>query len=155
LSTISFSPFVFVILGKCRVEAVELTLDELQERGAGGFPGLLGIEFDVVDEGLARAHLVLEERHFAPNGYVHAGAVVGLADTTCGYGCYLNLPAGGLGFTTVELKTNFVRSARDGTVSCEARLVHGGRTTQLWDAIVADGGGRAMAHFRCTQLVLY
>ena len=77
-----------------------------------------------------------------------------LLDTAAGYGCLLNLPEGGTGFTTIELKTNFVRSAREGTISCEARLVHGGRTTQLWDATVSDAEGRLMALFRCTQLVL-
>ena len=70
-----------------------------------------------------------------------------------GYGCFLNLPEGATGFTTVELKTNFLRSVREGTV-CEARLVHGGRTTQLWDATVTDPEGQTMALFRCTQLVL-
>ena len=71
-----------------------------------------------------------------------------------GYGCFLNLPEGATGFTTVELKTNFLRSVREGTIVCEARLVHGGRTTQLWDATVTDPEGQTMALFRCTQLVL-
>jgi uncharacterized protein (TIGR00369 family) len=96
----------------------------------------------------------LGDRHLAPNGYLHAAAVVGLADTSCGYGCILSLPEGGIGFTTIELKTNFLRSAQKGTITCEARLVHGGRTTQIWDATVNDPDGRPMALFRCTQLVL-
>jgi 1,4-dihydroxy-2-naphthoyl-CoA hydrolase len=90
----------------------------------------------------------------APNGYLHAGTVVALADSTCGYGCMLSLPEGGTGFTTLELKTNFLRSAKEGTITCEAQLVHGGRTTQVWDATVRDPEGRTMALFRCTQLIL-
>ena len=90
----------------------------------------------------------------APNGYLHAAAVIALADTACGYGCILSLPEGGIGFTTIELKTNFLRSAQQGTIACEARLVHAGRTTQLWDATVTTPDGRPMALFRCTQLVL-
>jgi 1,4-dihydroxy-2-naphthoyl-CoA hydrolase len=117
-------------------------------------PGLLGIRFDPGDDGVVHAELDLRKALFAPNGYVHAGAIVTLADTACGYGCMLNLPEGCTGFTTIELKTNFVRSAKEGTVRCEARLVHGGRTTQLWDATVSDAEGRTMALFRCTQLVL-
>ena len=130
-------------------------LAQLQEAGAGFLPGLLGIEFDDVENGTVRAHLELRQEHFAPNGYVHAGTVVALADTAAGYGCLLNLPEGGTGFTTIELKTNFVRSVREGTITCEATLVHGGRTTQIWDATVRDADGRTMALFRCTQLVLY
>jgi len=133
---------------------VELTLAQLQEMGSSGFPGLLGIDFAEAEEGCVRAGLELGEKHMAPNGYVHSGTVVGLADSACGYGCILNLPDGATGFTTIELKTNFLRSARDGTIRCEARLVHGGRTTQIWDAAVTDSENRTMALFRCTQLVL-
>lgn len=123
--------------------------------GADFLPGLIGIEFDEpAESGVLRARLPLRQALFAPNGYVHAGTVVTLADSACGYGCILNLPDGATGFTTIELKTNFLRSAREGTIECEARLVHGGRTTQLWDATVADEEGRTMALFRCTQLIL-
>jgi uncharacterized protein (TIGR00369 family) len=133
---------------------VEVTLAQLQELGSIGFPGLLGIEFDEPGDGQMRARLELEEKHMAPNGYLHAGTVVGFADSACGYGCILNLPEGATGFTTIELKTNFLRSASEGTIDCEARLVHGGRTTQIWDATVTDAEDRRMALFRCTQLIL-
>jgi 1,4-dihydroxy-2-naphthoyl-CoA hydrolase len=133
---------------------VDPRLAQLQEAGAEHLPGLLGIEFDGSDDGLVRARLTLRKEHLAPNGYLHAATVVALADTAAGYGCMLNLPEGGTGFTTIELKTNFLRSAREGTITCEARLVHGGRTTQVWDAAVSDPTGRPMALFRCTQLVL-
>jgi uncharacterized protein (TIGR00369 family) len=118
-------------------------------------PGLLGIEFDTLEQDLVHARLPLRPALFAPNGYVHAGTVVALADTACGYGCMLTLPEGATGFTTIELKTNFLRSAKEGTITCEARLLHGGRTTQVWDATVSDEEGRTMALFRCTQLLLY
>jgi uncharacterized protein (TIGR00369 family) len=134
---------------------VELTLAQLQDLGSSGFPGLLGIEFEQAGDGLVRARLALEEKHMAPNGYLHAGTVVGFADSACGYGCILNLPDGATGFTTVELKTNFLRTAQPGvTIVAEARLVHGGRTTQLWDATVSDPDGRPLALFRATQLML-
>jgi 1,4-dihydroxy-2-naphthoyl-CoA hydrolase len=133
---------------------VEITLAQLEEMGSSGFPGLLGIEFREAGDGFTRAHLELEETHMAPNGYLHAGTVVGFADSGCGYGCILNLPDGALGFTTIELKTNFLRSAQTGTIEREARLVHGGRTTQVWDATVTDSDSRTMALFRCTQLIL-
>ncbi len=133
---------------------MELTLAQLNEIGAGLFPGHLGVEIESVSEGLVQGRMELGDRHLAPNGYLHAAAVVGLADTACGYGCILGLPEGGTGFTTIELKTNFLRSAQQGTITCEATLVHGGRTTQVWDATVRDAEGRTMALFRCTQLVL-
>ena len=133
---------------------MELTLTQIKEAGADGLPGLLGIEVYDVGDGVSRARLELGPHHQAPNGYLHAGTVVSLADSACGYGCILNLPEGATGFTTIELKTNFLRSAQTGTIDCEARLAHGGRTTQIWDAIVTDPSGRQMALFRCTQLLL-
>ena len=129
-------------------------LSALQNAGGEFLPGLLGIEFDGYEDGLVRSKLTLRKEHFAPHGYVHAATVVALADTSAGYGCLLTLPDGATGFTTIELKTNFLRSAREGTIACEARLVHGGRTTQVWDATVSDPEGRVMALFRCTQMIL-
>ena len=134
---------------------MEITLAHLREMGSSGFPGLLGIDFEEAGDGYCRARLELEEKHMAPNGYVHAGTVVGFADSACGYGCILNLPDGARGFTTIELKTNFLRTAQPGmTIGCEAKLIHGGRTTQLWDATVTDADDRRMALFRATQLML-
>jgi uncharacterized protein (TIGR00369 family) len=98
----------------------------------------------------------LRRELLAPNGYLHAGTVVALADTACGYGCIASLPDGGRGFTTIELKANFVRTVREGAIACRAVLVHGGRTTQLWDATVtAEETGKMLAVFRCTQAVLW
>jgi uncharacterized protein (TIGR00369 family) len=139
---------------KCRVERMELTLAQLVEAGNASFPGLVGIEFDDAGDGLASAHLQLRDEHMAPNGYLHAGVLVTLADSACGYGCIMTMPEGGVGFTTIELKTNFLRTARTGTISCEATMLHGGRTTQLWDATIRDESGKTLALFRCTQLIM-
>jgi 1,4-dihydroxy-2-naphthoyl-CoA hydrolase len=133
---------------------VDLTLAQLSELGSGLFPGHLGIEIATAENGRVHGQMELGDRHMAPNGYLHAAAVIGLADTACGYGCILGLPEGGVGFTTIELKANFLRTAKRGTIDCEATLVHGGRTTQIWDAVVRDGDERTLALFRCTQLIL-
>jgi uncharacterized protein (TIGR00369 family) len=109
-----------------------------------------------VSEGLLRAEFTIAPHHFAPNGYLHAASVIALADTAAGYACYAHLPEGSLNFTTVELKCNFLGSAKEGVVSCEARAVHLGSTTQLWDVEVKrEGSDKPIALFRCTQLVLW
>jgi 1,4-dihydroxy-2-naphthoyl-CoA hydrolase len=65
-------------------------------------------------------------------------------------------PEGATGFATAELKANFIGTAREGGVTCNARLVHGGRTTPLWDAEVSEERfGKTITLFRCTQIVLY
>ena len=129
---------------------------EFEEAGRGLLPGLFGIAFDSVEPGAVHSRLRIERRHMAPNGFVHAATVIALADTSCGYGSQASLPSGATGFTTIELKSNFLGTATVGDViRCQARLLHGGRTTQVWDAEVTDGEGRTLALFRCTQLVLY
>jgi 1,4-dihydroxy-2-naphthoyl-CoA hydrolase len=131
-------------------------LDELNERGVGTLPGLIGLEIVGAEEGSIRSRLTLRSELMAPNGYLHAATVVALADTSCGYGTFVNLPEGAEGFTTIELKSNFVGTKREGVIGCEARLIHGGRTTQVWDATVSDEeSGKPIALVRCTQMILY
>jgi uncharacterized protein (TIGR00369 family) len=129
--------------------------DRFRNLGENRLPGLLGIQVEQVEEAHARMSLSLRDELLAPNGYLHAATVVGLADSACGYGCIASLPVGATGFTTIELKTNFLGTALEGTLRCESRLVHGGRTTQVWDAIVTNEAGKTLALFRCTQLLLY
>jgi len=134
---------------------VPFDIEAFKELGRGRLPGLIGIEVDEIEVGHVRMHLPLREELLAPNGYLHAGTVVALADSACGYGCIASLPDGASGFTTIELKTNFLGTALSGTLTCESKRIHGGRTTQVWDAAVKDEAGKTLALFRCTQLLLY
>lgn len=129
---------------------------DFNTRQVGSLPDHLGLHWTEIRKGLARGRFEVQPRHMAPNGFLHAASVVALADTACGYGCVASLPQGASGFTTIELKTNFLGTARSGVVVCEARLIHGGRNTQIWDAEVkAEDAERPMALFRCTQMVLH
>jgi 1,4-dihydroxy-2-naphthoyl-CoA hydrolase len=132
------------------------TLEAMQSRGVGRLPGLIGIELLAVEEGLMRARVRVRDELLAPNGFLHAGTIVTLADTMCGYGCIAHLPEGAENFTTVELKSNHLGTAREGTIEVEARPVHLGRTTQVWDAVVKhQETQKTIALFRCTQMVLW
>lgn len=120
-------------------------------------PELLGIEWLEVVRGAVQGRMPVSRRHMAPNGYLHAASVVALADSACGFGCMASLPYGAFSFTTIELKSNFLGTVHDGeTIACAARLIHGGRTTQIWDADVTnEATGKTIALFRCTQMILY
>ena len=132
------------------------SIEEFNAMGVGKLPGLLGIETLQVTAGVVVNRLVIRAELLAPNGFLHAATVVALADTACGYGTIASLPAGAQNFTTIELKSNFLGTAREGSLTCAAKLVHGGRTTHVWDATVTDEGkGNTIALFRCTQLILY
>jgi 1,4-dihydroxy-2-naphthoyl-CoA hydrolase len=132
------------------------TLDVLNARSVGRLPGFVGIRFTAIEDGMLRAELEVRPELVAPNGYLHAATVVALADTACGYGCLAHLPVGAVHFTTIELKSNFLGTAVDGTIACVARPAHLGNTTQVWDAVVTSkASARTIALFRCTQLVIW
>lgn len=133
-----------------------LTVEQLNALGQGKFPGYLGMEITSVEGGAVAARMAVQSHHLAPNGFLHAGSVVTLADTCCGYACRLHLPDGADNFTTIELKSNHLGTARDGVVTCVAKPAHLGRTTQVWDATVTHAEtGKTIAIFRCTQMILY
>jgi uncharacterized protein (TIGR00369 family) len=128
-----------------------------QARQEGHLPGELDLRWDEVATGRAAGRFTVETKHMAPNGFLHAASVIALVDSACGYACVASLPEGASGFTTIEIKANYLGTARAGeTVSCQARLVHGGRMTQVWDAeAVNETTGKTIAVFRCTQMVLW
>ena len=134
----------------------EVTVEMLNARGAKCLPGLVGYELVSIDESCLVSRMAVRPDLLAPNGFLHGASVIALADTACGYGTIAHLPDGASGFTTAELKANFFATALGGTITCVATPVHLGRSTQVWDAEVAEeSSGRRMALFRCTQMILW
>lgn len=132
------------------------TLAELNAWGKTSLPGLIGFEVQEASPGSLRARIAIRPDLLAPNGYLHAAAIVGLADSACGYGTMFDLPEGAKGFTTIELKSNFLGTALEGTLAGHAVRLHRGRTTQVWDAtVLSEQNGKTLALFRCTQIILY
>ena len=132
------------------------TPEYFNQRGIGRLPGHLGIVIAHVGPGIVRSELPVSMHLMAPNGFLHAGSVFTLADTSSGYGCVASLPPGANGFTTIETKTNHLGTALEGTIECVATAAHLGKSTQVWDAVVTHREtGKTMALFRCTQMVLY
>jgi 1,4-dihydroxy-2-naphthoyl-CoA hydrolase len=132
------------------------TIEQLNACSQGYLPGLIGIAFLTMEPGRLTSRLALRPELLAPNGYLHAAVIIALADTACGYGTFTDLPEGANNFTTIELKSNFLGTAREGSIACVATRLHSGRTTQVWDATVSDeDSGKTIALFRCTQLILY
>ena len=135
---------------------MHLTPEHFNSIQNGTLPGVLGLKVTAVGVDGVRATMAITPAHMAPNGFLHAAAVVALADSCCGYGCMSQLPQGASGFTTIELKSNHLGTALEGSIECHARPVHLGRTTQVWDAsVTAAGSGKTIALFRCTQMVLW
>ena len=125
----------------------------LQANQAGS---LLGFEWLRLQGEVVEGRSKIRKHHLAATGFLHAAIVVALADSAAGFGCLNYLPERASGFTTAELKANFLGTSREGGVRCVARLMHDGRTTQVWDAeIMRETDDKAIALFRCTQILLY
>ncbi|QNN59281.1 PaaI family thioesterase [Diaphorobacter ruginosibacter] len=131
-------------------------VEAFNKAAEGTLPGMLGMRMFKVEGDAFHLEMPVRPELMAPNGYLHAGSLVTLADTACGYGCRARVPKEATGFTTIELKSNHLGTARDGTVECVATPVHLGRNTHVWDAVVRHREtGKTLVMFRCTQMVLY
>jgi uncharacterized protein (TIGR00369 family) len=129
--------------------------DDFHQRQEGTLPGRYGLRVTAITEGRLDAEVDIEPWMWAPNGYLHAASVILLADTAAGYATVAHLPEGAKGFTTIELKSNFLGTAKEGTMRTECTAEHLGRTTQVWHSVVLGPTGKRMALFRCTQLILW
>jgi 1,4-dihydroxy-2-naphthoyl-CoA hydrolase len=133
-----------------------LTPEIMNSWNKGGLPHILGIAVTACEPGRVTGRLPVKPELVAGNGALWAPAIVALADTLCAYGVSTKWPDGATGFTTVELKCNFMGTLNAGAILGVAQLLHGGRTTQVWDATVTNEvTGKMLAAFRCTQIILY
>ena len=132
----------------------EITPDYFHTLQAGSLPGRYGVRITQILEGRLDGELLVQPWMHAPNGYLHAASVILLADTCAGYATIAHLPDGARNFTTVELKSNFLGTAKEGTLRTECVADHLGRTTHVWSATVFGPNGRKLALFRCTQMIL-
>jgi uncharacterized protein (TIGR00369 family) len=105
----------------------ELTPEHFNGRSAGHLPGLVGLQILAMTPQGVQSRLEVRKALMAPNGFLHAATVIALADTSCGYGCVAHLPQGATGFTTLELKANFLGTTRDGAIACRAWPVRLGK----------------------------
>ena len=132
------------------------SVEQLNRANEGKLPGHLGLVITAVEPGRVVGRFAVRPDLVAHIGFLLAGAVLSVADILCAYGVSTVWPEGANGFTTAEVKCNFMGTLTDGAVVVSATLLHGGRTTQVWDAAVEDEAtGRLMAVFRCTQIILY
>ena len=133
----------------------EITAEALHRKQADCLPGRFGLVVTRIEEGRLDAEVTLQPWMLAPNGFLHAASVLLLADTAAGYASIAHLPEKAKNFTTVELKSNFLGTVREGKIRAECVAEHIGRTTHVWSATVFGPDAKRIALFRCTQLILW
>ena len=135
-------------------------LEFLQKIAAGEYPGpplAALMNFSLVELEAGRAIFAVEpaEYHYNPIGVVHGGLAATLLDSAMGCAVHSMLPAG-TGYTTLELKVNFIRAmtSETGRVQAEGKLIHLGKTTATAEGRVVDANGKLYAHATTTCLIL-
>jgi uncharacterized protein (TIGR00369 family) len=114
---------------------------------------LLGLRLVSVADGEVVFELDVRPEHANPMGTIQGGVICALADAAMGL-AYASRLEDGESFTTLELKTNYLRQVRDGTLVAIGRVVHAGRTIGLTSCDVVDGEGRKVAHATSTCMTL-
>ena len=138
-------------------EVVTDHVKSLNDFASTKHPGLVGVKILTCTREEVTGQFEVTEPVVAGTGFLWAPVVITLADWLCAAGIGQHLDREKASFTTIELKTNFLGSAREGEVVFgRARPVHLGRTTQVWDVEVSNQSSqRTIALFRCTQMILY
>jgi uncharacterized protein (TIGR00369 family) len=129
----------------------------LRDGQAGGLTGLLGCSVVRLHPGLVELRMPLrDELMLAPGDVLHGGTAMALADSAAGWGCLASLPDDVAGFTTSHASIDIVATTRvPDALACVATMLHGGRSTQVWDATVTrERDGRPLAHYRATQYLI-
>jgi uncharacterized protein (TIGR00369 family) len=116
---------------------------------------MLGIHLDEVAPGRVVFSMISDEMHENPMGTMHGGVVATLVDTAMGCALSSQLPAGDA-FTTLELKTNFVRAITPATgrIRAEGTVIHSGGRVATTEARVLDDHDTLYAHATSTCLIM-
>jgi uncharacterized protein (TIGR00369 family) len=115
--------------------------------------GLLGIEIVSAGGGECTMRMEAVEAHENPMGTVQGGILCALADGAMGF-AFVSTLAEGESFTTLELKINYLRPFRAGTLLAHGKVLHRGRTVGLTNCDVVDADGRLIAHSTSTCMAL-
>jgi len=118
-----------------------------------GLVAHLGIEFLEVTPERVVAKLEMSEKLATVGGAIHGGTLMAFADTVGAAGTVANL-AEGQRTATLESKTNFIAPCRSGSVRAEARPIHKGKRTHVWETRITDAAGKLLSVTTQTQIVL-
>lgn len=114
----------------------------------------LGIELTILEEGYVEATMPVEGRTKQPFGYLHGGASVALAETVASVGAYELLDKEKETCFGMEINANHIRAKKDGVVTAKAKVLHRGRTSQVWDIKIYDEREKLVCISRCTMAVV-
>ncbi|HUX84826.1 MAG TPA: hotdog fold thioesterase [Chitinophagaceae bacterium] len=133
---------------------VDVTLDALNEMGKDTMVKLLGIEFTEIGEHHLRATMPVNDRTRQAYGILHGGASVALAETLGSVASSLIIDRETQICVGLEINANHLRAVRTGKVHGEARPLHIGKMTHVWDVRISDDAQKLVCVSRLTVAIL-
>jgi uncharacterized protein (TIGR00369 family) len=118
-----------------------------------GFTAGMGLRLVEARNGRVRVAMPYHERLSQFAGLVHGGAIATLADTTAGVASMLLLPPGQRAVTS-ELKINYVGNVTQGVLEAEAKLLHYGKQTLVWEVRVTDKASKRLLAITLTTFFI-
>lgn len=114
----------------------------------------LDIEFVDVGENFLIAKMPVTSKVYQPDGVLHGGATVALAESVGSAASYIFLNAKDFAIRGIEIAANHVRSIKEGYVFAKATIVHKGRTTQLWEIKITNAEDELISVCKLTTIAL-
>ncbi|MBT8280333.1 MAG: hotdog fold thioesterase [Muriicola sp.] len=114
----------------------------------------LEIEYVDVGENFLIARMPVSPKVHQPDGVLHGGATVALAESVGAAASYVFLDGQSFFVRGIEIAANHIRSVKEGWVYAKASILHKGRTTQLWEIRITDEEGRLISQCKLTTIAL-
>ena len=132
----------------------ETSLERINGWSANTMMETLGMRITEIGDDWLRGTLPVDHRTHQPYGLLHGGASVVLAETLGSTAAMLTLDPSQELAVGLDINANHVRGVRSGTVTGTARVVHLGRTTQVWEIRIENEAGDLVCISRITMAVI-
>ncbi len=132
----------------------KVTLDDLNKLSKNTMVEHLGIEYTKIGDDYITAIMPVDHRTRQPDGLLHGGASVALAETLGSVAANLCIDRTKKMCVGLEINANHVRSLRKGSVAGIAKPIHIGNSTQIWDIRITDEKKHLISVIRLTMAVL-
>ncbi len=114
----------------------------------------LEIEYVEIGENFLVGKMPVTPKVHQPDGVLHGGAMVALAESVGSMASYIFLDAQKFFVRGIEISANHVKSVKSGDVFAKATILHKGRTTQLWDIKITDADDQLISICKLTTIAL-
>ncbi len=114
----------------------------------------LNIEFIDIGEDFVTARMPVNSKVHQPDGILHGGATVALAESVGSVASQIFLDSSEFFIRGIEISANHLKSIREGEVFAKATFIHKGRTTQLWDIRITDSENNLISSVKLTTIAL-